>query len=264
MQVFFKELKDHLKPLLIWLVSVAVFIYMGSSEFEGYYHNPEMNEMLNLLPPQLVQAMGLGAVNITVPSGYASLLINFMLIIVGIYSLLLGSSIILREERDKTAEFLYTMPTKKGWIVFEKIMAGILLNVLLVIGIYGSFIAIMSRFEFDEHFIEFMILSSVASFLLAIIFYGVGLILSAVMNQYKKVESVGIGILLFTYIISIVMTLTDKIDFMKYFTPFAYFQSSEILKTLTIENLYSWISVCFFVVSVILTLIVYPKRDLRV
>lgn len=264
MQVFFKELKDHVKPLLIWLASVAAFIYMGSSEFEGYYHNPDMNEMLNLLPQQLVQAMGMDAVNITEPSGYASLLINFMLIVVGIYSLLLGSSIIIREERDKTAEFLYTMPTKKGWIVFEKIMAGIVLNLVFAAGIYGSFIAIMSRFEFDEHFVEFMFLSGVASFLLGIIFYGLGLILSAIMKQYKKVESIGIGILLLTYVISIVLTLTDKIDFLKNFTPFAYFQSSDILKNLEIESVYVWISVCFLLVSIFVTMIVYPKRDLRV
>ncbi len=264
MQVFFKELKDHLKSFIIWWVSTAAIIYMGSSEFEAYYHNTQMNDMLNLLPAQLVQAMGLGSVNITEPSGYASLLINFIMIAIGVFSLLLGSSIIIREERDKTAEFLYTMPTTKGRIVFEKIMAGIVLNFLFVGMVYGVFVAIMSRFEFDEHFIEYMILAALASFLLANIFYGLGLVLSAVMKQFKKVEPIGVAILMITYMISVVMELTDKIDFLKNFTPFAYFRATEILSDLKIENLYIGIAVIFLLITIVITMIVYPKRDLRI
>lgn len=263
MQVFFKEIKDHLKGLLIWSASTAAFLAIASSEFEGYYQNEEMVAMMQLLPTQLVQAMGMDQVNITVPSGYASLMITFLLIIITIYALLLGSSILIREERDKTAEFLYTMPVKKRWVVMQKILAGIGLNALFNVVIYGGFILIMSRFEFDEKFLNFQWLSALMSFLLALVFYGVGLLLSAVMKQLKKVESVGVGILLVTYILSVVIDLTDKIDFLQYVTPFTYFKPSEVLNLGALDGTFVLLSLGIFVICGVITAVVYPQRDLR-
>ncbi len=60
-------------------------------------------------------------------------------------------------------------------------------------------------------------------FILQCVFFSIGLALSALTKSSKKASSMATGILLAMYILSIAKDFSDKLDFIKYITPFFVF-----------------------------------------
>ena len=50
----------------------------------------------------------------------------FILLLTGIYSAILGSNIVLKEENDKTIEYLNSLPIKRSTILKDKIISSII------------------------------------------------------------------------------------------------------------------------------------------
>ena len=95
------------------------------------------------------------------------------------------------------------------------------------------------------------------------IFMAIGMAVSAILEQYKKAGSITIGILMGTFMLNILIGLTDKIDFLRYFTPFKYFSVD-----LMLEGDFQWISILLSAVLLIggigSVFYFYKKRDLYI
>jgi len=264
MNIVKRELRAHLKSLIIWSVCILLFTFMETSEFSAYHNNPEMAAILDTMPQAMLKAFSMSGANLTTIIGFVSILAVFFYIMLGIYAVLLGSSIISKEERDKTAEYLFTLPVTRRKVIVGKLIASIILC-LIILGVTGlSITASVMKYNPSESFYEFLGLMLLAIFIIQMIFMSVGMLLASVLKQYKKSGSVSIAILLGTYILSVMIGLSDKIDFLKYFTPFKYFEAVYIVNESKLELVYVLISVVVIVGSVFGTLIFYKKRDLHI
>lgn len=264
MNIILRELRAHLKALIIWSVSIFAFIFMMMSEFSAYYDNPEMNEILDMMPEELLKAMSMEAANLTTVSGFISIASLYIYIMLGIYAVLMGSSIISKEERDKTVEFFMTLPISRTKVIFSKLVAAIILNIAINLVTLVALLSSTIQYDKIDEFGEFITLLMLGIFIIQMIFLSVGMLLAAVLKRYKRSGSIGVSLLMGLYIASIFMSFSENLDFIKYITPFKFFESSYILRELQFESVYVVISSVIIVVSLIGTFVVYPRRDLRI
>jgi ABC-2 type transport system permease protein len=96
------------------------------------------------------------------------------------------------------------------------------------------------------------------------IFLSIGLLLGCGMQQYKLSGSTAVGIILVTYFMSIVASMQKDLDFLKYFTPFKYFDAGELFRSGKLNGTYLLISAAIIVVCIIASYWVYNKRDLYI
>jgi ABC-2 type transport system permease protein len=263
MNVFIREMRDHMKGLMIWSGIILVFMLMVFVEFEAYYENPEMAEILDVMPRGMLEAFGMYGANLTTINGYMSIVALYLYIMLGIFAVLLGNNIIGKEERDKTGEFLLSMPIKRYRVLISKVLAAVL-NCFLLMVVAGIGIAIaINPYRPQQENFEYIIRILGASFMIQMIFLSLGLFIAASSKVYKKSSAIAVALVIVTYIISVIQSLSKSVEFLKYFTPFKYFQASDILQHNGFEGIYLALTGIIVLLALLGVFYIYPRRDLK-
>jgi ABC-2 type transport system permease protein len=103
-----------------------------------------------------------------------------------------------------------------------------------------------------------------AMFMIELIFLAIGLLLGCAMKQYKRSGSTAVAIILVTYFLSVMAGMEPKLDFLKYFTPFKYFDAGALFRSSRLDGTYLLISAAIIVVCVAAAYWIYNKRDLYI
>jgi len=134
MNIIKHEFKANFIALILWTFSLIIIIFLVSFEFEIFQGNLEIQEFMDSpLFQQFYGALGAGNVNIMTPEGFLSLLSIYIYLPLAIHAGLLGAGIISKEERNKTAEYLFTLPVSRKRILAAKFIAGSEANELILI-----------------------------------------------------------------------------------------------------------------------------------
>jgi len=264
MRIYLRELKANFKSLLIYSGIVAFFVVVGFSKFSAYYENPELIDVLNSMPQALLESFNMNAFNLTTLVGFFGVMYAFMGLILGIAAVMWGSEIISKEERDKTVEFALTLPVKRSTLITAKTAAAFTNCLILTLVTWGLNWIVAGPYGPDEEFYRFLNLGMAYLVLLQVIFLAVGVFLGSVLKQHKRAGSAAISVLLGTYFFSVIAGLKDEWDFLKYLTPFKYFDAALILRESRVEPIYLWISLGIVLSCLAGAYLVYSKRDLYI
>ena len=264
MNIFFRELKANLKSLLIWSVIVALLIVMAVTKFSAFAGDPEMLSMLDSMPPALLDALSMRAFNLTTLSGFYGIMFIYFSLMGAIASAMWGSDIISKEERDKTVEFSLVLPVSRSRVVTAKALAALVNSILFVLITWGISVVAVRSYNPDQAFFDFLALEMQGMFLIELIFLAIGLLLGCAMKHYKRSGSTAVAIILTTYFMSILAVMNENLDFLKYFTPFKYFDAGELFRTGQMDGTYLLLTAAIIVLSVAAAYWVYNKRDLYI
>lgn len=264
MNIFLRELKANLKSLVIWSVIITLLILVGVAKFSAYFGNPELLAILNTLPAAILDAMSLRAFNLTTLSGFYGIMSIYFGLLGAIAAAMWGSDIISKEERDKTVEFSLVLPVTRSKVITAKALAAIVncIAFVLVTGVVS--IGVAQKYNPDQAFYNFLLLEMEAMFVIELIFLAIGLLLGCTMKQYKRSSAIAISIILAAYFLSIISGLKQNLEFLKYFTPFKYFDAGDLFRTGQMSGTYLLISVAIIVVSLVGAYWTYNKRDLYI
>jgi ABC-2 type transport system permease protein len=262
--IFIRELKANLKSLLIWAGIVIVFNLVGFSKFSAYYNNPEMLAILDSFPPAMVSALSLSAFNLTTVTGFYGVMITYFGLILSIAAAMWGSDIIAKEERGKTVEFSLTLPVKRATLVTAKTAAVLVNCIVLVLITWGITMVSAQQYQPDRAFYNFVAISIPAYLLMQVIFMAVGIFLGCAMKQHKRAGSAAVWILLATYFASIMAGLSKDMEFLKYFSPFKYFDPALLLNESRLETPYVILSLVIVAIFLAGAYLSYSKRDLYI
>jgi ABC-2 type transport system permease protein len=264
MNIFLRELKANLKSLLIWSGIIALLIIMAVTKFSAFAGDPEMLSMLDSMPPALLDALSMRAFNLTTLSGFYGIMLIYFGLMAAIAAAMWGSDIISKEERDKTVEFSLVLPVSRSRVITAKALAALVNCILFVLVTWGISLVAVRSYNPDQTFFDFLALEMQAMFLIELIFLAVGLLLGCAMKHYKRAGSTAVAIILATYFMSILAVMDERLDFLKYFTPFKYFDAGELFRTGQVEGIYLLLSALIIVLSVAAAYWVYNKRDLYI
>ena len=152
--MFKRELKINLKSFIIWTIILMLLFLLVFLIYPSIANSDNINqidEMMKLFPPEVLKAFNMDISSMDSAYGWLkSEGFIMILLVTGIYSSILGSNILLKEESDKTIEYLNSLPLRRKDIIRDKVAVGIIYIVLmvLVIGLF-NYIALYFSGDFD-------------------------------------------------------------------------------------------------------------------
>ncbi len=264
MNIFIREVKANLKSLLIWSVVMILLIVVGLAKFSAYYGDPASLEIINAMPKAVIDAMELSAFNLTTLSGLYGLMFVYFSLMGGIAAAMWGSDSISKEERDKTVEFSLVLPVSRTRVITAKALAAVVNCIVFVLVTWGVSLLAVQSYTPDHAFNIFLAREMAAMFGVELIFLAIGLMLGCTMKQFKRAGSTTIAIILVTYFLSVFSGMQQNLDFLKYFTPFKYYDAGLLLRTGSVDAIFVVLSVVIIVVCLVVAYRVYNRRDLYI
>ena len=264
MNIFVRELKANLRSLIIWAVIVVLFVTVGVSKFSAYYENPEMLAILDEMPQAMLAAFSIQAFNLTTVTGFFGLMFTYFALLLSIAAAMWGSDIISKEERDKTVEFSLTLPVTRSRLVTAKALAALVNCIALLLITWAASLVSASPYQPDSEFYGFLRLSMLALFIMQLIFLAIGILLGCAMKRYKRAGAVAIALLLGTYFLSVISSLSKDLEFLKYFTPFKYFDAGILARESRLDLAFVGLSLAIIVASMVGAYVTYARRDLYI
>lgn len=171
MTVFLKELKSHRKSLIFWCIGVFLMVASGMSKYEAYSSSGQsMNKMLADMPKSLAAVLGFNDLDVSKASGYYGLLFLYLLLMATIHAAMLGATILAKEERDKTADFLFVKPISRNNILTAKLAAAFVNIVIFNLVTLISSIALMGKYSNGEDLNGDISITMAGMFILQVLF----------------------------------------------------------------------------------------------
>lgn len=264
MNIFWRELRTNFKSLLIWSGIVILFSLVGFSKFSAFYGNPELLAVLDGMPPAVINALNMNAFNLTTVTGFYGIMILYFSLILAISAAMWGSDIISKEERDKTVEFSLTLPVTRSKLITAKTAVAVVNSILLLLVTWGITVVGAQSYNPDDQFYRFVAITMLAFFILQMIFLALGVFLGCAMKKHKLAGSTAVSILLGTYFASIISGLSEDLDFLKYASPFKYFDAAQLLRDSSLDMTFVAISAALIVVFLVGAYATYARRDLYI
>ncbi len=264
MNIFVHEIKANLKSLIIWSVIVTLLIMIAVAKFAAFAGDPEMLKMLDSIPPAMLDALNMRAFNLTTLSGFYGVMFIYFGLMGAIAAAMWGSDIISKEERDKTVEFSLVLPVSRSRLVTAKALAALVNCIAFVLITWAVSLVAVRSYAPDQAFYNFLALEMQAMFAIELIFLALGLMLGCVMKQYKLSGATAVAIILVTYFMSVISAMQQDLDFLKYLTPFRYFDAGQLFRAGRVEGIYLLLTAAIVLVCVTVAFRIYNRRDLYI
>ncbi|MGH4051787.1 MAG: ABC transporter permease subunit [Clostridium sp.] len=265
MNIFIVEMKAHRKGLIIWVLGIIFMVVAGMAKYVVLASSGQsMNELLSQMPKSMKTIFGVAGFDVSKASGYYGMFFLYLVIMATIHAVMLGAGIISKEEQDKTAEFLFSKPISRNKIVTSKLFAALVNIIIFNITTLVSSIVVVAKYSKGESVTGDIIILMGGMFVLQLIFMFIGTAIAAVSKNPKTATSVSTAVLLITYILSMAIDLNGKIDNLKYFTPFKYFDAKNLMYGGGFQRSFVILSIIIISALVWITYTFYEKRDMNI
>jgi len=224
------ELKFNRKSLIIYSFVVFILIFISMQEFSAGSGGQSMNEIMQMMPKPLQNAMGVGVFDYGVAIEYFGGTFIYFALVVLIHAAMLGANIIAKEERDKTVEFLNTKPVSRNEILTGKLSAAFILIVILNIVMLLSIIISMTSINSEDNYIKSTISLCAGLFCMQIFLAAAGVFFACILKNSKRAASVAMGLAMLFFVLQFIIDSTGQVDFLRWITLYKYFDPKDILK----------------------------------
>jgi ABC-2 type transport system permease protein len=170
-----------------------------------------------------------------------------------------GISIISKETRERTADFLLAKPVSRTAIVNAKLLAA--LTMLLATDVlYYAVASIMASAIATGYSNKLFFMVNITLLFVQLIFFALGVIVSVIFNKLKSVLPVSLGVVFGLYIIGALIA-TGPNDASRFISPFRYFDSAYIVKNASYEAPYVIAGAVIVIVAIAASYFIYNKKD---
>ena len=259
-----RELKVNLKSFIIWtsiLLGMFLIVYLMYPSIINSGNIEMMNEMMEMFPEEMLKAFNMDIS--TMDSAYGWLKTEgfvFVYLVIGVYASIMGSSILLKEESEKTIEYLNTLPIRRRDILKSKILCGVFYIVLMIIlmGIF-NYIGLELSGDFDRK--QFLLISITPLFI-ALPLFGINLFISTFCRKTKKTFGIALGFAFLSYFLQILSEMSKEVEFLKYFTVYTLGDLRNVIVDISINPILVLISIFITILFIILSFIKYERKEL--
>ena len=255
------ELKQSRISLIVWTLSIAsllavcVFLYPSMKN--------EMDAVSGMFSSMgsFTAAFGMDKVSFGTLTGFYVVECGNIVGLGGaFFAALCGISVLAKEEKEHTAEFLMTHPVSRWRVVTDKLIAVIFQLVILNVAVYLTAVVSIALIGEDIPWKELNLLHLAYFFLqveTATVCFGISAFLR------RSGMGIGLGIAMLFYFLNLVSNITEEADFLKYITPFGYAEGADIVNSLSVNGEMLAVGVAFTVAGIVISYVKYCKKDLR-
>lgn len=255
------ELRQGKTMFFIWtaaigfLLAVCVFLFPEmKGEMDG------ISEMFSSMG-SFTAAFGMDKLNFGTLMGYYTIECGNVLGLGGaFYAALCAVSILAKEEKNRTAEFLLTHPVSRVRIITEKLIAVLIQITALNLIIYAIAVGSMTVIGENVPWKEISLLH-LAYYILQIELAGICFGISAFMR--KGSVSLGLGIAAIMYFLNLIANIAEVVEFLKYITPYGYCEGADIVTNGSLDGPLVVLGTVIGVIGIIIAYMKYVKKDIQ-
>lgn len=265
MNVYRRELTELRWPLLWWSLGMVMLIAASWAKYATLSEGGvQVAQMLDALPQGVQVVFGLSGFDLNTASGYFGVIFSYIALMAGIHAVLAGSDLLAKEERDRTSEFVFVKPVTRARVVSGKLLAGLTVVTVLTLVSAGTSWAMMRQYAGPDSGGAFLGWSMAGLFVIQVLFLALGALVAAVNPRPKTSSSLAASLLLATYLATVVTQINERMDFLRFLSPFSYFDAHDIVGHDSLNFAYVVLSAALVIVMVAATYRLYARRDLVV
>lgn len=262
MNVFLHELKAYRKSVIIWTCSITALALLYMLMYKGLGNDLEQFKVfMNNLPDVMKKALNLYVGSVTTLVGFYSFVFTFVVLCGAIQAMNIGTAIVSKEVRDKTADFLMTKPVSRAGILSSKILAA--LSCLVITNIIYLGLTIPVGVSMSNTFdIKLYLILSATLFFVQLMFMAIGIIISVIAGKIKSVISISLSTVFGFYIIGSLGSIIGEQN-VRYVSPFRYFDAAYIIQNASYEASFVIVGSIFVIAAIAASFAVYLKKDIH-
>jgi ABC-2 type transport system permease protein len=263
MNIFLYELKAYRKSTIIWTLSLLALVGLFLAMFPSFSKDAEeFKKLLEGYPEAVRKAIGLDMDHFFSILGFYSYAFVYITLCGAIQAMNLGTSIVSKEVREKTADFLLTKPVTRTQILTAKLLAVLTSLVMtnIVFLIVSSLIA--SKVATEDYSGKIFFMITLTLFFIQLIFLSLGLFLSVVVRKIKSVITVSLGTV-FTFFVIGMLSSTSGDPGKRYLSPFKYFDTAYLINHSSYEASFMIVGVLFVTACIVASYIIYTRKDIH-
>lgn len=260
MTIIKHELRQSRISLAIWtaviglLFAVCIFMY---PEMKG-----EMEDVSDMFASMgsFTEAFGMDRISFGTLTGFYAVECGNILGLGGaLFASLCAVSVLSKEEKEHTAEFLLSHPVSRVRIITEKLISVFVQIFVMNIIVFGISVASIAMVGENIPWKEISLLH-LTYVLLQIELAGICFGVSAFLKRGSI--GIGLGIAAVMYFLNIIANIADTASFLKYITPFGYAEGSDIVADLKLDVELVIIGMVFGIVGIVTGYIKYNRKDI--
>ena len=260
MTIYIKELKQSFKSLCIWTASIAFMMLVCVLLFPEM--KGEMDSVSSIFANMggFTAAFGMDKLSFGQLMGFYGIECgNVLGIGGGFFAALAGISVLANEEKERTAEFLLTHPISRVSIIAQKLLS--VLTQVVVLNIVVVAVSLISAAVIDESFeMKEFILLHVAYLIMQLEISCICFGISAFIKRGSI--GIGLGLALAFYFMNLVCNMTEQAEFLRYITPYAYAEASNIISEGKLDTVLIVIGIIIAVIGAAVGFVKYTKKDI--
>lgn len=261
--MYLHELKSLRKSTLIWTCAMIALAALYFSIYPSIAADAaDFKRLLSGYPASVRAALGISIDNIATLLGFYSMVFSFITLLGAIQAMNLGVSILSKEARERTADFLLVKPVSRQAIVSAKFLAA--LTILLITNIFYYFaVSVFASFIKTAYSVKLFFLINLTLLFIQLIFLAIGLVISVFFTRLKSVLPLSLGVVFGFYIIGALIA-TGKSQWERFISPFKYFDVNFIMKNAGFEVSYLITGAVIVVLAIAASYVIYAQKDIHV
>lgn len=264
MNIYLHELKSLRKSTVIWTCVIIALAAIYLSVYPGMAKDAaDFKKLLAGYPAPVRAMLGINLDYITSILGFYSLIFSFIVLCGAIQAMNFGVSILSKESRERTADFLLVKPVSRTSIVTAKLLAAFTSLIITNAVFYAASLALANMVKTAGFDGKLFFMINLTLFFVQLIFLALGTAVSVFFKRLKNVLPISLGVVFALYIIGAIFATGKDSDFARYFSPFKYFDITYIIKNASYEPSYMIAGALIIIVAVALSYIIYNKKDIH-
>lgn len=264
MNMYLHELKSLRKSVIIWTCALIALAALYLSIYPSMVkEGANFKELLSSYPATVRAMLGINLDYITSILGFYSMIFSFITLCGAIQAMNMGVSILSKESRERTADFLLVKPVSRSAIVSAKLLAAFTMIIAtnVIFSAASTILANIVKTGDLNGRLFFMI--NLTLLFIQLIFLAIGVVVSVFFNRIKSVLPISLGIVFGLYMIGALIATDKNNDAARFISPFKYFDISYIIKNSSYEPLYIVLSAVIITGAVVASYIIYIKKDIH-
>jgi len=262
--IYLHEVRTRLKSVIVWSAAVAALILFFFSLYSGFADEAALfNQMMGKLPTALIDAFGLGRIDLTSVLGYFSFLFIFVQLCLAIQAANYGVGLVSIEETERTADFLLTRPVSRVQILTSKLLAAVTSLVVTSLVTWGVSFAAVELYRVGKPYDSgLLILLLAGTLILQLFFFSVGLFISLLVRRVRSVTPYSLGLGFGAYVLAAFSGIFGEIK-LEYITPFKHLDPTYVVMNRSYDTKLVVLNLAISVVALVVSYLLYLRRDIR-
>jgi ABC-2 type transport system permease protein len=222
----------------------------------------EFQKIMEGYPEAIRNALGFSLGSFFTILGFYCFPLSFITLCGAIQGMNLGTSIVSKEVREKTADFLLTKPVTRTTVLTAKLMAAFISIILTNIIYLAVTITMAYQVKTEDFSLKILIILSLTMFFIQLIFLAIGVIVSVIVPRIKSVLTVSLTSVFAFYFLGMFSSTTGE-EAKRYISPFKYFNTAYIIKQASFESTFLIVGAVIIILAITASYFVYAKKDIH-